>query len=239
MTLSILDNTNTSTTSGDPLVELVGDGKKFKTVEDLARGKIESDRFIAQLQAETAQLRQELNARQTVEEQIKNLSTQKPPEPPANTSVVTTSTQTPLDEKAIDARVEQLLSQRSRADAASANKSAVDSQLLKHFNGDVNKAREAVAAAERELGVTVADIAAASPQAALRILGITGGGSYVSERGTATSIAGVPNGEPVRNKAYYDKLKTELGNTKFLMNTKLQNQMHKDAQTLGDAFYNK
>jgi len=39
-------------TSKTSLEELVGEGKKFKTVEDLAKGKLEADSFIAQLEGE-------------------------------------------------------------------------------------------------------------------------------------------------------------------------------------------
>ena len=48
-------NTPTGDTNPSPLAELVGDGKKFQTVEDLAKGKQESDAFIVKLQDENAQ----------------------------------------------------------------------------------------------------------------------------------------------------------------------------------------
>ena len=46
-----------SSTQADPLAELVGDGKKFATVNDLARGKLEADSFIEKIKAENNELR--------------------------------------------------------------------------------------------------------------------------------------------------------------------------------------
>lgn len=48
--------------------ELVGEDKKFKTPQDLAKGKAMSDEFILQLQTENADLRKDLKARTTLEE---------------------------------------------------------------------------------------------------------------------------------------------------------------------------
>lgn len=54
----------------DYLVELVGEDKKFKTPQDLARGKYEADRFILQLQKEAQELREDLGKRLTMEELV-------------------------------------------------------------------------------------------------------------------------------------------------------------------------
>ena len=57
----------------DYTAELVGEGKKFNSVKDLARAKLESDLFIAQQQREAAELREELQRRKTVEEALATL----------------------------------------------------------------------------------------------------------------------------------------------------------------------
>src|SRR4029450_8159059 len=73
------------------LEELVGEGKKFKTPEDLARGKAESDSFIERLQKELHGLRNELKSRLQLEEVVDRISSaskspisEQPPREPDN-----------------------------------------------------------------------------------------------------------------------------------------------------------
>lgn len=229
--ISVEPNTNNTTT--DPLGNLVGEGKKFKTVEDLARGKLEADAFIQRLQDEAAQIRKELDARLTVEEQLKRHTQAGTPAPAAGD---TPQAPASLDEKAIESLLDAKFKERQTADTVKANKAQVDTALLKMFDNDLNKARAAVAQIEQELGIKVSDIASASPQAALRLFGGSGKG-YASEHSTHTSLSfNNQNGE-VKNKAYYDNLKRTMGTGKFLMNHKIQNEMHKDAMRLGADFY--
>lgn len=85
MTLFNNEDDNTRETLEDvsnPLEHLVGEGKKFKTAEDLAKGKLESDRFIEQILREkreleevAEQLRTELKTRSTVEDAMNRLMT--------------------------------------------------------------------------------------------------------------------------------------------------------------------
>ena len=50
------------------LDQLVGEGKKFANIEDLAKGKLNSDEHIDKLENENQRLRQELDTRMTAEE---------------------------------------------------------------------------------------------------------------------------------------------------------------------------
>src|SRR5688572_24600607 len=51
------EKTNETTKTTNPLADLVGENKKFKTVDDLAIGKLQSDAFIQKLQDENKELR--------------------------------------------------------------------------------------------------------------------------------------------------------------------------------------
>ena len=64
-------------TQTSELADLVGEGKKFATVEDLAKGKQESDRFIEQLQGELSGLREDLGKRMTSEQVLEEINRQK------------------------------------------------------------------------------------------------------------------------------------------------------------------
>ena len=52
-----VDNGAPTPPVADPLQELVGEGKKFKSIEDLAKSKVEADRFIDKLKSENDALR--------------------------------------------------------------------------------------------------------------------------------------------------------------------------------------
>jgi hypothetical protein len=87
------DPTLTSTTNVNPLEALVGEGKKFKTAEDLARGKLEADNFVKQLQTELATLREDLNGRIKLEEFMDRL--EKTPTATANGNSQNTTSNEP------------------------------------------------------------------------------------------------------------------------------------------------
>lgn len=57
----------------DYLSELVGEGKKFKTVQDLARGKAESDAFIEHLKDEQKRLREERNSLSSLQDLVEKM----------------------------------------------------------------------------------------------------------------------------------------------------------------------
>lgn len=64
----------TDTTQADPFLGLVGDGKKFATPTDLAKGKQEADTFITQLQLENQGMRETIAKQQGIEEVVKQLN---------------------------------------------------------------------------------------------------------------------------------------------------------------------
>lgn len=238
--MSVFDQTPTTAPIAT-VNDLVGEGKKFKTVDDLARGKAEADAFIDKLQREAEELRSALAASKSVEEQIKAMQ-QPATTPPAGSAPQAVTTPNALDEAAIDAMLARKLAERETTSTAKQNRDKVDTAILTAYNGDVAKAREAVAQVEATYGIKVADLASSSPAAALRVLGLdqANRGGLVTETSTRTSTQAVAFGasqEPVRNKAYYDKIKSDMGAAKFIMDRRVQLQMHKDAMSLGDAFY--
>jgi len=73
------DNTGESATSNESTTSvtdtLVGEGKKFASIEALAAGKAESDKFIEQLQGELKGLRTDLDKRLSQEEILEEIKT--------------------------------------------------------------------------------------------------------------------------------------------------------------------
>ena len=227
-----------------PLVqELVGEGKKFKSVDDLAKGKLEADGFIEKLKVENAALREALNTEANPDEilaringllQSKDRSTTNTTDQTSNQSQ---STAAPLTEE----KVLELLSKREQEEKIKQN--------VNSFNASVNKAfgpktGEVIATRLDELGMdedTFKDLAARNPNAALRILGLNKEGG-VSAGTVNPSVnteaffgdAGKGNGE-VQNFAYFTKLRREMGERYY--EPHIQKQVFEARKRLGDAFW--
>lgn len=222
----------------NPYEALVGDGKKFKTNDDLAKAKLESDRFIKQLLSEQAELRQEVSQKATIEEimtQIKNMSqpsqVQSPHERPQESG-------TGADTPDLENLVSQLFEKRTAAEKLNANKTAVHNKLTETWGADaqINLNKKA-----NELGVSLeylARISQESPSAFYRLVGLDAQPKNIAAVPTAVrSTVNTPinSGSGERTKAHYDNLK-RVNPTEYF-SAKIQNQMYKDAMKLGEAFY--
>jgi hypothetical protein len=229
--------------SPGPLVtELVGEGKKFKSVDDLAKGKVEADGFIEKLKVENAALREALNSEANPDEilaringllQSKDRSDKNTLDQTSNQSQ---SPAAPLTEE----KVLELLSKRERDTKINQNVNSFNASINKAFG---NKAGEVIATRIGELGMDEAefkDLAARNPNAALRILGLREGG--VSAGTLAPTVnteaffgeAGKGNGE-VQNFAYFTNLRRELKERYY--EPHIQKQVFEARKRLGDAFW--
>lgn len=229
----------------DPLAELVGEGKKFKTVADLAKGKIESDAFIARLLEEQKELRDDLKGRKNLEElaaEFGKLQTPslEPNVPPSSNNEPSVDEQGTATED-LEQRIENTLTKREAAKKATDNRILVKQQLQKTFgNNFPDKLRLRVA--ELQLGLSDEDLnnlAGKSPIAFLKTLGIseTSSVSAPSPRieSSVNSAGFMPSNNPERTRAYYDRVK-EQDRVKYF-SPAVQQQMYKDALALGERFF--
>lgn len=159
---------------------LVGEGKKFKTPDDLARGKIEADRVITARERELAELREELAKRTTLEELYEKIQN-KSITPPVNNNSNVSTEQKPaavtLSDEDLARRIEELADKRTREQKIQENVELVSERLIQEF-GSEEKANEVVKQKAKELGVSVAflqDVAANSPKALFAQLGLNDG----------------------------------------------------------------
>lgn len=228
------------------LDQLVGPGRKFQTPEDLAKGKLNADTFIESLTRENRELRTLVNQQDTRVSQLEakvsildrldgSASTvTTPATTTTTTAVATTAPATGLSE---DAALE-LIKRVKKDEVRAANKTEVDSVLFANF-GD--KAVAFVKQRAAELGISDAEVhnlALTSPKAFLSMLGVNktnaqGNAMYVATGNGMTP----PNPTAIRNQKYYDDLKTKMGPRKFVTDKAIQIQLHKDMQTLGDAYF--
>jgi uncharacterized protein (DUF305 family) len=240
------DNSGTPPVTTGVFEQLVGPGKKFDSQEALARGKMESDQFIQKLLEEKREavelaqrLAQEVDSLKVKASILDRINPQNPnsvnqygsqgtPQAPAQTPAAGLSAED----------VVKLIESSKQHDLAQANIRQADSALIKALGSD---APAYVKQKAQELGMEVTDlykVATKSPTAFLNMLGVT---PNQTNSGSMYNQSNRPNsnnpGPEIRNEAYYNKLKKEMGILKFVQDARLQVQMHKDMQALGDSFF--
>lgn len=224
----------------NPLEYLVGEGKKFDSPEALAKGKIEADKFIEDLKRQNAELREDMEKSAKLDELMELVRNQsKAPEQP-NTSKVdpndTSSDQMTPEE--LKAMIENHVSERDRKTTEARNLAEADKVLREKFGDSAGNILNTRA---KELGMSVdamKEMASKTPKAFLRLVGVdtnkpvTPGGiignSQRSEGGSITNAN-------TRNSAFYSKMRKESKGIYY--SPKIQAQMMKDREALGEAFY--
>lgn len=252
--LSNIDNRPAIDPSKNYLEELVGDGKKFKSVEDLARGKAEADAFIQSLLREKQELREDLNKAKTVEDLLASLkgerdttmtnhSNNSPNHGNASSGAIGGTGTDSLDLESIKQMVKQDLAKEQDAQRRRNNYENVVSTLTQAHG---SQAGAYLANKAKELGVTteyLRDLAEDKPQVLYSLLGSQQAASAPARRDVFTPPANQvntplgtskPTGEH-KTLSYYQALKAK--DIKTYNSPKTMVQMHKDALALGDRFF--
>lgn len=240
-------------TSTDPstsyLEQLVGEGKKYANVEELAKGTFHANGFIDHLKTEQGQLKDELDKRMTLEDILseKQQATD-PTVNPEPVQQVDTPPAVPQEEpKDLDlgAQIRQIMQEQSKADTADKNIETVLDTLMTTY-GDPNKARDEVARKAADLGVdrqTLMDVASKSPKAFYELTGLkassapqsVGTQGDVNTTALETQRPNHGNAPQEGTYAHYQALRRE--NPKEYFSSKVQNEIMKQALSKGDAFY--
>lgn len=244
--MAIFDETNIE----DITVEsLVGDGKKFKTVDDLAKGKAESDRVIQAREKELAELRDELGKRLTAEELFSKL--QKPATPQPNDrqndggSPPAREPNVQFTDEELAKRVKSVLLETNAEERKQSNIEEVAGKLVEIF-GTEDKANAAVKAKAAELGVSVQFLqttAAQSPKAFYAQLGLTDTAPRSSplthgDVNTSAFESTRPGGVQPGTYAWYEAQRKERGDG-WYFKPEVQNALMKDAFANPDGFMNR
>lgn len=244
MTDDIFSKTGDAGTEQSQLANLVGEDKKFKTNEDLAKGKIESDAFIEQLKEEvkiaranTAELEQKGSQQDQITELLKTVREHQKQGDEGDDNQVT--------DEDLSKRIKDIMQGETEAATASQNRAAANKAVLDMLKGDVEAAKVYVAGKAKALGITpegLATLSESSPSAFIKLMEVdpstvsqgitplpnvdTGGGDL----GPAKEVEGH------KTKAYYDALKAEIGPGKYWNDPKIQGQYAKDAMFLKERF---
>lgn len=223
--------------------ELVGEGKKFKDNEALARSKYEADQHIDRLQKEMKGLREDLNARLTLESLVDKLEQKQQTQLPSgnldNTNVRSPSgnetEQSQINPQLIDSLVDKKLSDFEKARRRSENASLVQKELRDRFGDNyvVHLENEA-----QKMGVGkefLNNLAAEEPRAFLQLF--PGRQQNVdlgpSPRSSVQSTFRPTNNN--RTEKYYEQLR--IDNPKTYWDPKTQMQLHNDALQQGESFF--
>lgn len=246
------DDVFSNAPTGEPqkdtaLIELVGDDKKFKTVELLAEGKKESDAFIVKLQEENKQALDALTELQgkdkdsaTVSELIAAMKdAQNKP---------TDDGKPALSEEDLSKLVRSIVQGDSAAAVATKNREEANSLVLQKVGGDKELAKTYVADRAKALGITterLGELSEESPSAFAELLGLkrtaapNPGITNIQDKTPSPDVSTrVLQVDGHNTKAHYDALKKELGVAKFLGDHKIQVAMLKDAMALGMERFN-
>lgn len=219
--------------------QLVGEGKKFKDLEALAKGKLEADRHIGEITKTLDELRAEVAkqdyAKKLLEELNKAPETRQDTPPPSTSSSNTeTTTQNASD---IEALVEKVITEKEKNRTVSQNIAIVGEEMEKKF-GD--KATQVLKTKSQELGVSLdrlREIAAESPTAFFQLIGVAASRSTAptAPQSSVRSENFNPNSQE-RTFEYYQKIRKE--NRSLYYSPKIQNMMLQDRERLGSRFYN-
>lgn len=227
------------------LEDLVGEGKKFKTPEELARGKWESDQFISSLTREMEDLRKEILTRKTTEElldqiaQRTNASAQsREPLDEDSTRRIETPQVPGLKKEDVEKLVAERLQQTELQRTATQNLKEVNDTLEKKWGAEaVQRVKQKAA----DLGVSLEYLqnqAKVSPKAFYALIGVETGRApapSVNVPISTTNTSSNLQGDEVRNEAWYKRQVQKDPSLK--LDKKFQIQKHKDALRLGRQFF--
>lgn len=230
------DAFNTTPSVTVSAADLVGEGKKFKTVDDLAKGKAEADAFIEQLKKEQADLRKELSVKVDTEATLTELRNEMKALKESKSVIPSKeNTTSALSENDLKALVSKTITESEANRSQTQNIVTANNQLVKHY-GTTEKAQEALRNKAQELGLSIDElkgIAARSPTALLKMVLPEGvkqpeGGSFQSGSLNSDALPHQQSGEPKEGtKEYFDMLRTK--DKKRYWSAEVQNQIFKAA----------
>lgn len=216
------------------LQELVGDNKKFKTVEDMAYGKAQSDSYIKilerqldQAKLDIADARAEAAARARLEDLVNKINNPSPYQP----AVTPEPPKPEINMNDIESLVSKKIQETETNKRHKENLDMVRAELSKRFGDNLEYHLKEVGLD----GESAAQLAKINPQLVLKALGAdkpTEATFQAPPRNT--SVASPNRNTPQRTWQYYqDMFKS---NPQLKYDPKTNTQMQKDYIALGSAF---
>lgn len=234
---------------------LVGEGKKFRDEEALAKGKYEADLYVKTLEEKADDLQRELKTRMSLEEFMtknfdrtsesnrnSNQGSDENHDGDSNKNIAVNKT---VDETQITDMVQKAIVREQARQAQSSNAELVRQELIKVWGSNYTSKLQERA---NELGVGadfLNDLATKSPKAFMSVVGLAGGTNRNAPNATLPPsnrvnasvqlLGSEGSNSGVRDKKYYDKMRTE--DYKRYTSAETTVQRHKDAIAMGEAFF--
>lgn len=224
--------------------ELVGEGKKFSDVKELARGKVESDRHIETLQRELSELREDLNKRVQIGdllEELKGLRKTNESDDEMSNSGNTNSDENKntITSEDIERLVSNKLSEAENIKRRDNNYKQVKESITKAWGKDASAKLEQ---ASRDLGMTPAEIdefAKERPVAFIKALGLDrqerGGGTNFATSSQTNSSRFESKSTGAKTQSYYQEMRKT--DPKRYHSKAIQVERMNEAIRQGEAFF--
>jgi hypothetical protein len=151
----------------DEVAQFVGEGKKYRSIEDALKSVPHAQTHISTLEKELADAREQLAKTKAAEELLETLKAQQNVAP---TSVPSVDTNQILTQ--VGSLVEKKLQETRAAEIAQSNQKAVVEALTAKFGDKAEAQYTAIAVASGLDVATLNSLAARSPQAVLKLAGI-------------------------------------------------------------------
>lgn len=231
----------------DYLAELVGEGKKFKSEKDLARGKYEADLYVTtltrqldELRDDYKKLREDSTSRAKLEELIGQLEARSKQSSNSDTPPAREVKDSPtLDPNELKSLVSSSIQEYEMTRKQTDNFNRVREKLREQFGDNYQSVLKNQI---EELGLTEDDVntlARKSPNAFFKTLGIEQAIAKETFQNPVASSQRAetfrPKGSQKRTWSYYQDLKKTQPN--LYLDPKTNVQMHNDAMELGEAFF--
>lgn len=232
----------------DYLEELVGEGKKFKTVADLARGKYEADLHVAlknrefdALSKDYAKLREDYNAAPKLQEVLDKLLAGKDTSSNNDTQMNEDTRREPaFDPAEFDSKIETKFQEIEAKRKSQQNWNTVKDRLQERF-GD--RYPDMLATQTQKLGLTaerVDDLAKTSPSAFFKLMGLDDTQAPDTFQSPPRTTQNATAFAPSTNKArkWSDWRDLQKKQPSLFSDPKAHNQMMADIKAIGEkAFY--
>lgn len=218
---------------------LVGEGKKYKTLDDLAKGYINADGFIEQLKAENRELKEKAVAAKTVDDVLQRLNQQQTTQDSDPTPAPAKGIDVSELSKLVEATVTGLETQKQRQ----SNMLKADAKMKELF-GEKAGAKFAEFASTPELQKVYTELASVDPDKFISLFSgdvpkNTGVGGSGTVNTAANYAAANPSGrlQQFGTKEYFDNVRRTDPKTYY--STDFQLKMDTAVRTNPSLYYRK
>ena len=222
------------------LVEAKGDN--WNNPEVLAKGKLEADTYIQQLEGQLSEMREDLSKQDYAKNLLDQLQNKAAEPTTANTAMPNNNTggtsdgntNPNLSEEDLKSLVERTLSERDKESVVKQNLDLVNGEMEKSYGTEANAILQEKS---KELGISLQrmqEIAAESPTAFFSLLGEQKKDFKPMVQGSVRTEGVNMQASTERDWSYYQNLRRE--NRNLYYTPKIQRQLMEDKSRLGSKF---